>query len=251
MLNLREAIEVFHLEFLRVLGARVDRKLYVLKGGCNLRFFGRSIRYSEDMDLDVTTMQPGTLRSNVDWVLASKPFELSLRRHGIELLRTSAPKQTDTAQRWKLLIGIGVGQEVPTKIEFSRRGFDDGIAYEAVSEELLQHYRMHPVLVQHYVPETAFRQKIEALAGRTLTQARDLFDLNLLLDAGCGREPLPAELQGQLSRAVANAIGVGYDDFAGQVLAYLEPEYQDQYRPRQYWETLQERIVQALERLQS
>ena len=40
----RQAIEVLHLEFLRVFGTRVDRALYVLKGGCNLRFFARSSR---------------------------------------------------------------------------------------------------------------------------------------------------------------------------------------------------------------
>ena len=61
----RQAIEVFHLLFLRSFGARVDKTLFALKGGCNLRFFHRSIRYSEDMDLDIRTMAPATLRSNV------------------------------------------------------------------------------------------------------------------------------------------------------------------------------------------
>jgi hypothetical protein len=73
----RQAIEVFHLLFLRSFGARVDKTLFALKGGCNLRFYHRSIRYSEDMDLDVRTMAQGTLRSNVEAVLDADPFRHS------------------------------------------------------------------------------------------------------------------------------------------------------------------------------
>ena len=32
-------------------GAHVDKSLFALKGGCNLRFFLKSIRYSENIDL--------------------------------------------------------------------------------------------------------------------------------------------------------------------------------------------------------
>ena len=51
-----QAVEQFHLLFLAHFGARVDKKLYCLKGGCNLRFFWKSIRYSEDIDFDVHTI---------------------------------------------------------------------------------------------------------------------------------------------------------------------------------------------------
>jgi predicted nucleotidyltransferase component of viral defense system len=56
MWNERQTIEIFHLLFLRAFGARVDKSLFALKGGCNLRFFFKSVRYSEDMDLDIRTM---------------------------------------------------------------------------------------------------------------------------------------------------------------------------------------------------
>ncbi len=45
--------EVFHLEFLRWFGRKLEAEYYLLKGGVNLRFFFRSIRYSEDMDIDI------------------------------------------------------------------------------------------------------------------------------------------------------------------------------------------------------
>ncbi len=250
MWSARQTIEVFHLLFLRAFGARVDRALYALKGGCNLRFFHKSIRYSEDMDLDVRTMSAATLRNNVDRVLAAPAFLQTLRAQQIEISRVSRPKQTETTQRWKLALRLNAaGPETPTKIEFSRREFDESIAHDAVDAEIIHRYRLYPVLVQHYAVGAALAQKIAALALRSQTQARDIFDLKLLLDAA----PSPAlpKRVTNLSRAIDNAMNIGYDEFAGQVLAYLEPDYQDHYRSRRVWGDLQEYVVTALGRLQS
>ena len=46
-------------------------------------------------------------------------------------------------------------------------------------------------------------------------------------------------------------MSVSYDEFAGQVLAYLEPEYQAHYKPRKAWEALQDDVVQRLRALAS
>ena len=53
VLSDRETVELFHLQFVRALGAGPDKAKYAIKGGCNLRFYFGSIRYSEDLDLDV------------------------------------------------------------------------------------------------------------------------------------------------------------------------------------------------------
>lgn len=247
MWNAREAVEIFHLLFLHAFGTRVDKALYALKGGANLRFFHQSIRYSEDIDLDVRKISVATLRNHVDRSLTARPFIQALRAQRIELIKVSAPKQTDTTQRWKMQLAMGEGgAEAHTKIEFSRRGLDEGVAYSAVESRLMQHYRLYPVRAQHYIKETAFHQKINALAARAQTQARDVFDLKLLLDAGAGGKPLPKALSLLLPQAVESAMNVGYDDFAGQVLSYLAPEYQEDYRDRSVWEELQESVVDAL-----
>ena len=47
----REAVELFHLVLIDLLGRKVDKKLYALKGGCNLRFFFKSFRPSEGYPL--------------------------------------------------------------------------------------------------------------------------------------------------------------------------------------------------------
>jgi predicted nucleotidyltransferase component of viral defense system len=246
----RQAIEIFHLQFLRAFGARVDKALYSLKGGCNLRFFLKSIRYSEDMDLDIHTMATGTLQNNVNRLLEAQAFLQQLRTQGIELARTAMPKQTATTQRWKLTLRIAEsGAEVPTRIEFSRRGLDAGTAVESVDAAIIRTYRFYPVIVQHYAVHAAFAQKVSALALRQQVQSRDVFDLKLLLDAGGAEKPLPAAATANLAAAINNGLAVDYDAFAGQVLAYLEPEYQQHYRRKQAWNELQQQVVDGLEAL--
>ena len=88
-----------------------------------------------------------------------------------------------------------------------------------------------------------------ALALRAQIQSRDIFDLKLLLDAGAAKTPLPDNVAAQLTKAIDNAIEVGYDEFAGQVRAYLEPEYQSHYATRKVWTELQEQVIEALEGL--
>ncbi len=52
-----------------------------------------------------------------------------------------------------------------------------------------------------------------------------------------------------LPAAIENAMAIGYDEFAGQVVAYLESEYRDHYRSREVWGRLQDEVVRALEAL--
>jgi predicted nucleotidyltransferase component of viral defense system len=246
----RQAIEIFHLLFLRAFGARVDKALYAVKGGCNLRFFLKSIRYSEDLDLDIRTMAVGTLRSNVNHVLDARSFAEALRAQGLEVVRVSQPKQTGTTQRWKLALRVtDSGTELPTKIEFSRRGLDGDVAVEPVDAELIRAYRLYPVLTQHYTVHSAFAQKVSALARRDQVQSRDVFDLKFLLDAGGAGQPLPRAAAANLKQAIDQALAVDYDAFAGQVLAYLEPEYQAHYGSRKVWAELRKQVVEGLRAL--
>lgn len=246
----RQTIEIFHLLFLRAFGAQVDKALFALKGGCNLRFFLKSIRYSEDLDLDIQTMSVSTLRNCVSRLLEVQSFTQVLRAHGIEIARTSLPKQTQTTQRWKLTLRTTEsGTEVPTKIEFSRGGLEGEKAVEPVDGGIIRAYRLYPVIVQHYSVHTAFAQKVSALALRKQVQARDVFDLKLLLDAGGAEQPLPSSAAANLTPAIENTLAVDYDAFAGQVLAFLEPDYQEHYGSPRVWAELQQQVVDCLEAL--
>ena len=177
-------VELFHLLFLDQLGRKLDKRNYVLKGGCNLRFYLRSVRYSEDIDLDVLSVPKDKLQLVVEGILISKPFGQILEVRNMGIGRWSAPKQTETTQRWKLTLDAA-GSNVPlhTKIEFSRRGGCEGSVFEAVDPQLIADYQLSPIMASHYGAHTAFEQKVDALITRSTTQARDIFDLNLLLNS--------------------------------------------------------------------
>jgi hypothetical protein len=126
---------------------------------------------------------------------------------------------------------------------------DEGVSLGAVEPELIRRYKMYPVLVQHYDAGAAFAQKVSALAARTEPQARDIFDLKLLVDAGAAAGPLRKKQLEQLPRAIENAMSISFEDFVGQVVAYLEPEHQADFSTRAAWEMLQEHVVDTLQGL--
>ena len=65
-LNPKQSVEIFHLILLGDIGRKLDKQKWALKGGCNLRFFFRSPRYSDDMDLDVRGVPVDVLREKVN-----------------------------------------------------------------------------------------------------------------------------------------------------------------------------------------
>lgn len=244
----RQAVELFQLIFLRALVAKgEDRSLFALKGGCNLRFYFGSVRYSEDMDLDVRVTSKGTLRNKVDRLLESPLITAPLKSHGLEIAEASAPKQTDTTQRWKVGLQRAGGAALRTKIEFSRRASVEGAAFEAVLGSVLAAYGMSQVLATHYTTAAAVSQKVGALAQRAEPQARDVFDLSLLLarpDAAAARVSTST-----IRAAIENAMSLGWDEFQGQVVAYLEAEQAAPYASKDAWSAMQDDVVARLESL--
>ena len=246
----RQAVELFHLHFLRLLFAGRDKTNYVVKGGCNLRFFFGSLRYSEDLDLDARGIPPHALKERVDSILGSKMMGEVLESSGLELRRVSKPKQTPTTQRWKLELGTE-GQELSlrTKIEFSRRDDDGESALESVDPRLLRRYQLMPILAVHYLLPTAIRQKVAALVGRRQVQARDVFDLSLLLARAGDDPPGFDDLRPQLTAAIERVWEVTHSDFKGQVIAFLEPEHAEAHGTLEAWEAMQLQVVTAMERI--
>jgi predicted nucleotidyltransferase component of viral defense system len=245
-------VEAFHLVFLRALVAKgQDKSLFILKGGSNLRFFFGSVRYSEDIDLDVTVVAKGTLHNKVERLLRSPPVVSPLKSLGIDIVETSAPKQTDTTQRWKVGLRVqGLAVGLRTKVEFSRRESVGSTAFEAVAGQVLRPYALTPFLATHYATGAAIAQKIHALSERTSPQARDVFDLNLLLarpDAASVQ--LSASEKRRLAGAIEHAMNISFDEYASQVVAYLDPEQKELFESRASWNAMQSAVVEGLEAL--
>lgn len=244
-----QVVELFHIAFLDVLSRRLDPTRYVLKGGANLRYFFGSLRYSEDIDLDIVQPTPMNLESKIDGVLASPALSALLRVGGIEVAAISKPKQTETTRRWKVAVAApGFRNPLRTKIEFSGRNGDPRYRLESLPGSVVAPYALRPPSVQHYVEDAPAQQKAAALAGRSETQARDVFDLDLLLR----RRPLPpGSLAPQLVAAATDqALRLPFAAFRDQVLPFLEPGVLELYDSEATWEQIRVFVAEGLEKAQ-
>ena len=251
--------EIFHLEFLRWFARKIEARDYVLKGGVNLRFFFKSIRYSEDMDLDIRNVRVERIKKTVMDILLIRSFSDSLKSFGIE--KVTAPditkaKQTETTQRFKIHLLISTGEDLFTKIEFSRRGMRGTSLVEPVPAQILRSYKMAPLLVAHYDTASAIGQKIQALAQRSILQARDIFDL-FVLSSQCDdyqRQSIVRQKDGQVSRTILktaydNIFRVEFPQFRDTVAAYLRDEDQKAYSSPAAWDEIKLKTAHFLEEL--
>lgn len=240
--------ETFHLGFLDVLSQRLDPARYVLKGGANLRYFFRSLRYSEDIDLDLIEPSPQNLEEKIDRILESGPLSALLRLAGVAVVDYSKPKQTETTRRWKIGVAASEGsRQVRTKIEFSLRGDDPRRRLEAIPSSVVDSYALRSPTVQHYIGDAPTEQKIAALAGRTETQARDVFDLELLFRQ---HGPPAASIDGEIVRAATErALELPFAAFRDQVLPFLESDAVELYDSEAAWEQMQTYVATTLEGL--
>jgi hypothetical protein len=230
-----------------------------LKGGVNLRLFFGSPRYSEDMDLDGVPRTRERLRRDLRRLLSSKPFRQRLARIGIRDI--GAPeirpsKDSETTLRFKLGLLVGGGVSLSTKIEVSFResGAEDEVLVERADDKIAGRYLAStelPLLVPHYTKNSAVRQKIAALAGRSYAQARDVFDLCLIaggslsgLDLAGLRKNLSNET---LRQALSRAVDLPHKEYKDKVLEFLEPE--DQAKLAYTWEDQQLFAVELVDSL--
>ena len=253
MLTDTQLREVFHFCFLERLLKTSNPGMYVLKGGVNLRFFFHSPRYSEDMDLDVLAGSVETLTKNGYKILQDGAFKRSLLTFGIADIEINNPlkaKQTETTQRFKFGLITTANQRLPTKIEFSRRhNLVENHKNEMVDPEIARRYRKLSYRCNHYPGEDAVFQKIQALAGRPATQARDVFDLGILQAGGYAdsvksNENLTKETREKASAAL---LSLSYDDYKGQVVEFIDTETREYYDSPNSWEQLQEVVLELLD----
>lgn len=236
----REAIERFHLVFLRHFATVISPGTICLKGGVNLRLYCNSPRLSEDIDFDARVVGVDILKKNVDKVLASRPLLTELAAVGITLGEINPAKQTQTVQRWKFHV-IYEASSLPTRLEFSRRKdgpFQDNVT-EPPSPALLAAQQVVPFVFTHYTPRAAYRQKINTLAARTQVQARDAFDLHHLSRyAAAGRE-VPAEM---VTRAIEQLGLINFAMFRDQVVPFLPTDLAAHYGTPEAWKAITERV---------
>ncbi|MCK4423841.1 MAG: nucleotidyl transferase AbiEii/AbiGii toxin family protein [Candidatus Omnitrophica bacterium] len=251
--NSLQSREIFHLEFLRRLGRKVKTGYYALKGGTNLRFFFQSFRYSEDMDLDISDVEVETLKDTVMKILKSSSFQDILKPFGVERVvppDISKAKQTQTTQRFKIHLITSAGDDLFTKVEFSRRGFKGNIIVQPVSNIILRAYKLPPLLVSHYDVKSAIMQKIGALAARTVIQARDIFDLYVLSSQVNLNQVEEIKVNNSLlEKAYENIFQISFEQFRDTVILYLAAEDQEVYNSSVLWDEIKLKVADLIDEL--
>lgn len=249
MLTSLEQHEAFHLLFLRALVRSMPLETFVLKGGSNLRFFFGSIRYSEDMDLDVSNIAIHMLTDRVMAIFEALARSAAMRPHGVREIvppDLAHAKQTETVQRFKVHLLTTANEDLFTKVEFSRRGFDTPHKAEAVSTSLLSRYRMPPLIAPHYTAETAVRQKLRALLSRAQPQARDVFDL-WMLSTQAGPAGMAVAMAAEEVAEVRDRIfSISFEEYRDAVVAYLRAEDQPAHGSRGFWDEIRLQVLRGI-----
>src|SRR5262249_7297481 len=153
----------------------------------------------------------------------SSALTASLRTLGVIDIQPTRPKQTDTTQRWKVLLRLSTSATLSTQLEFSRRGMDSGVKHATPAPELLRSAYLAPFAIAFYDGAAMVRQKLRAISSPSRTAARDLFDLHHLLV----NRAVPLEGYGtaddldMIRHATSKIKHFTNADFRDQVLPYL------------------------------
>lgn len=235
--------ELFHIEFLRILDRKLKARNYAVKGGVNLHLFFKSIRYSEDMDLDIAGIGVAELKETVMEILQVKAFREGFYAFGIkDIIQPDmrVAKQTQTTQCFRVHLITTAGEDLFTKVEFSRRGIMGNVVTESVPAILLRHYRLSPLIIAHYDGYTATMQQINALASKAAIQARDVFDLYILssqVNPDVFQEGATVDASAA-NRAYKRLLEVSFEMFRDSMVSYLSEEDQITYGNASYWEEI-------------
>ena len=125
---------------------------------------------------------------------------------------------------------------------------EHGLADRSISDRYLP--QAETLNVSHYGRLAATRQKLEALSGRTIVQARDVFDLHVL---GLHRTPTDwSELAAQtaseiLASGLDRTLEISYSEFEGQVVEFLSDEARSRFGSPSAWEGIQLAVAQGIE----
>ena len=251
------ARELVHLLILRELIGLREGSGVTVKGGVNLRLFFGSVRYSEDMDLDGTAQASAAIRNFLKGMFEDREFSRRLKTFGIRGLDPGEGpnKDTETTFRYKFAVMVSGGIQYPTKVEvsFRKRHAADRAVIEAPAPEILAGYGLEAFQVRHYAREAAIRQKLQALGGRREVQARDVFDLDVLVPdppTGALIEFLAEELQHELLKeAQQRSLTITYQEYEGQVFEFLGKEAQARYGGEAAWDEMRLQVAALIEAL--
>lgn len=160
--------------FLSALFAGTLKREFALKGGLAMRAAFGSRRYTKDVDLQTAPEIPmARVRSMIESAIGEAT--------GLGLLANvvvTAPKQTETVQRWKINGEMAEGgSKVNMTVEISRRGMPDKADVSRIAVAPNGDGEDKTVFFESFSPTLLAASKTEALLSTNRVAVRDLFDI--------------------------------------------------------------------------
>ena len=130
---------------------------------------------------------------------------------------------------------------------------EDRPLYElaSVSPQLAAAAAMRPALANHYVVTGAVEQKIAALALRSETQARDVFDLDFLFTRYPKESAAARPSAYELDLARGRMFEVTYNEYRELVVTYLDPAFVAMYQSQAEWERMAPHVATTLDAMRA
>ena len=141
-------------------------------------------------------------------------------------------------------------EPVRTKVEFSNRngGSSNDVSYEVVPDDIVRPYGVMAPTIRHYGETAAIEQKIAALALRSETKARDVFDLDLLLRRRARSAPSETLSTPYAADGALRAMEIPYDSFRTEVVPFLDADLATLY-DEQTWDRMRADVAASLEEI--
>jgi hypothetical protein len=142
------------------------------------------------------------------------------------------------------------GEDLFSKIEFSRRGFTGGVTVQPIDDMIVRTYGLAPLVIPHYGVGGAIMQKIHALGTRTIVQPRDIFDLYILSSQYDPTKTKEIRLENvTIAKVCQNIFEVEFVQFRDMVISYLSHEDRAMYNSEAVWDELKLKVSGFIEGL--
>jgi len=246
-----ELREFFLLVFLRHLSQRFAGKKWAVRGASCMRFFHRSPRIPEEIELDAEPrMNPASIKEAVETVLENKVFATVISTKGIKSIKVSPAAKNAAAISWKVIINTVNGRHITTGIEVGFRKKAPAFSTGAPALTILERHAFQPFSAQFYGADEMAAQSISALVGAKRNASRYLFDLDRLFNSARVKPEMAAKLA--VVKDIKPALGrVGtftYSDFR-KVLPFLDGDLLRLYTDPRTFGEIKSRVGKAISRM--
>ena len=234
--------------FLRHLSQRFAGKKWAVRGASCMRFFHRSPRIPEEMEIDVEPrMNPATITESVQTVLENKVFATVLATKGIKSIKVSPAKKSAASIFWKVIINTDNGRHITTGVEIGLKKKAPSYSTGAPALTVLERHAFQPFSAQFYGADEMAAQSITSLVEAKRNASRYLFDLDRLFNSARVKPELAAKLAiAKDIRPASGRVGTfSYADFK-KVLPFLDGDLLRLYTDPRTFGEMKSRVGKAI-----